>query len=173
MLRSILLRTLLSLPLAALPAMAQGTTHLNVPSKQIVYLTFFKAPGDGNGQMSGMYMQRADGSWVGNAIPAGQALIVRELSIATSYGTSANPFQVGVQLTQTDTSNTYYYGQLRETFTIPSSNYSFNFHLHTDVGLVVAGTMKPKVSVSPNNGPFAISTWDSISVSGLGYLTTF
>lgn len=173
MFRTILVRALLFLPMAAFPATAQGTTHLNVPAKQIVSILFYKAAGDGYGQMSGIQMLRADSTVAGYAVPAGQALIIRELSVQTNYGTSVNPFQVSVQLSQTDASNQWYYGNIRDSFTIPAGNYSFNFHLHTDAGLVVAGTLKPKVSVAPNNGPFAVSTWDSISVTGWGYLTTF
>ena len=87
--KPILFRVLLALPFA-LPAAAQTSTHLNVPAKQIVYVTFYKAAGDGYGQMSGMTLHRADGSYVAGSIPSGQALVIRELSISTSYGTSAS-----------------------------------------------------------------------------------
>lgn len=171
--KRILLRALLALPFVAFPAAAQTSTHLNVPAKQIVYLNFYKSTGDGYGQMSGVSILRGDGTLIGGSVPAGQALVIRELSVATSYGTSANPFQVGVLLTGVDASNQFYYGGIRDTFTVPSGLYSFNYHFKADVGVVVAGTLKPKVSIAPFNGPFAASTWDSVTVQGWGYLTTF
>lgn len=173
MLKPILLRAMLSLPLAAAPVLAQGTTHLNVPAKQIVSITFYKAAGDGYGQRSGMQLLRADGSVVGYSVPVGQALIIREVSVVTDYGTCAYPYLVSMMLSQSDASNQWSYGNLTDTFTVPAGTYEFSFRFRSDVGLVAAGTLKPKVTVIPTNGPFAAATWDSITVQGWGYLTTF
>ncbi len=40
MFKSIALRLLLALPMAAIPSAAQGTTHLNVPAKQMVWMSY-------------------------------------------------------------------------------------------------------------------------------------
>ena len=167
------LRILLALPLSILPAFSQGTTHLNVPAKQIVSITFSKGAGDSYGQFSAMSMQRADGVYMGSSVPAGQALIIRELSIASSYGTSANAFQVSVDLARVDSSGQFYYSDMRDSYTIPAGNYSFSYHFKSDVGMPIAGTFKPRVVVAPNNGPFPLSAWDNVSIQGWGYLTSF
>lgn len=80
---------------------------------------------------------------------------------------------MSLDLARVDASDTWYYSDMRDSYTIPANNYSFNFHFKSDVGMPFAGTYKPRVSVTLNNGPFPISAWDNVTVQGWGYLTSF
>ncbi len=170
----------LLLPLAALiaaaPAQVQSLTHLNVPAKQMVSIRFEKAPGDTVGQWSGFTLFRPDKSVAAyNSIPAGQALVIRELSLSTLYPPQSGPFQVDLTLYTTDPSCPgCTWTTWATSFTAPAAG-RFSITTALDTGMSFANPTRPKVGINlPNPPSLDFSILDKVDrIYGFGYLIAY
>lgn len=158
--------------MALLPTAARAQTHLNVPAKQVLSMSWIGTGLDtqntNTGTWSGLQALNSDWSWVNSTAPVGYAIVLTEIHISAPLVSTSSPVVVRVE--PWNSNWTKVLESIDHTIFIPANTgYYYKTTWKLDTGMVLSAGTHARMTVLQTGS----ATPSNFGLSGSGYYTTY